>query len=84
MSRVRRRLIAGGLVAGALAIVAPAAISGHAAPVPAGTHDPGPPLPSLPSLPGLGGSPSSPSSSPGGGGPGGGGGGGGGGGYSTR
>jgi len=82
--RVRRQLIAGGLVAGALAVAAPAVVSGHSSPAPAGVHQLPPPLPD----PGGGsGKPSSspePSPTPGGGGPGGGGGGGGGGGYVIR
>lgn len=81
--RARRYVIAGGLVAGALAIGGPAVVSGHSSAAGSGVHQLPPPLPD----PGGGsGKPSpspepSPSSGggPGGGGPGGGGGGGGGG-----
>jgi hypothetical protein len=75
--RVRRQLIAGGVVAAALAVAAPAVVSGHSSPAAPGVHQLPPPLPD----PGSSGNPKpseSPSPAPGGGGPGGGGGGGGG------
>ena len=75
--RTRRYVIAGSLVAGALAIGGPAVVSGHSSSAASGVHQLPPPLPD----PGGGGS-GKPSSSPSpseGGGPGGGGGGGGGG-----
>lgn len=57
--RVHRHLIAGGLVAGALIVSAPAIVSGHSGPSPASVRQLPPPLPDP------GGSPApSPSSAP--------------------